>query len=245
MGISTGMTVSNYIFVNLIIFVTGFLIGRIATAAIQTLPEGKEPLFKSLINSKLTLKGFVVQLIAGVVFVLIYNKYGVKAESFFFAYIMLILVAMFFIDLKTKTIPDELVIAGLAGGLIAFIYNMFIPLEIYPSTSWWEPLIGILPGSGVLLAIAILGMIIYKSDEVMGMGDVKIFAPVGMFLGWKMCVLALVMSMFIGGVASILLILLRIKKRKDTIPFGPFIALAALIVILFGKDIWNWYFIWT
>ena len=85
-------------------------------------------------------------------------------------------------------------------------------------------------------------MIIYKSDEVMGMGDVKIFAPVGMFLGWKMCMLTLVVSMFVGGITSIILVLFRIKKRKDTIPFGPFITLATLIVILFGKDIWGWYF---
>lgn len=232
----------NHIFVNIMIFIAGFLIGRVVVIVIETLPEGKALLLKNLFSTRFTLKGFIVQLITGAVFVLIYSKYGMTAEFFFFVYIMIILIIMFFIDLRTKIIPDELVIAGLAGGLVAFTYNIFIPLEIYPSTSWWEPLIGILPGSGVLLSITVLGMIIYKSDEVMGMGDVKIFAPVGMFLGWKMCMLTLVVSMFVGGITSIILVLFRIKKRKDTIPFGPFITLATLIVILFGKDIWGWYF---
>ena len=97
--------------------------------------------------------------------------------------------------------------------------------------------------AGIILgAIGIFGAIIYKNDEVMGMGDVKIFAPIGIFLGWKMCAMALAISMFLGGLASILLIVLSIKKRKDTIPFGPFIAIAAFITVMWGQDIWSWYF---
>jgi len=238
------MTGLNYIFLQVIIFILGVIVGRVAIAAIEALPENKMLFFKNLHNIRFSLSSLLVQLVVGVIFVLIYNKYGITAEFIFFIYIMLILVIMFFIDLRTKTIPNELVIIGVLGGLIAFIYNIFIPLKVYPTSNWWEPLIGILPGSGILLSIAILGAIIYKSDDVMGMGDVKIFAPIGMFLGWKMCILALLMSMFIGGITSITLVLFRIKKRKDTIPFGPFIAISVLIVILFGEDIWKWYFSW-
>lgn len=263
----------NYIIKNLIVFVAGSLIGKISNAAIASFPEGRVELFKSWFRNwscnrkkykekreddheRITDKfasnidhSFVgkifIQLITGIIFTLIYNKYGLTAEFFSFSYIILILITMFFIDLRTKIIPDELVIAGLAGGFLVFIYNAFLPLSIYPSASWWEPLMGVLPGSGILLLIAILGMAIYKSDEVMGMGDVKIFAPIGMFLGWKMCIFALMMSMFIGGMTSILLILFRVKKRKDTIPFGPFIAIAVLVTVLYGRDIWTWYFSWT
>ena len=238
------MTGIDHILMIFTIFILGFLIGRIAAVAIEALPEGRFFFFKNLRNKKFSLSNFIVQLIVGIVFVLIHSKYGISAEFMFFAYIMLILITMFFIDLKTKTIPDELVASGFLGGFIAFIYNIFIPLKIYPSSGWWEPLIGMLPGSGILLTIAVLGMIFYKSDDVMGMGDVKIFAPIGMLLGWKMCMLALLISMFIGGVTSLILVLLRVKKRKDTIPFGPFMSLAVLIVILFGEEIWKWYFYW-
>jgi leader peptidase (prepilin peptidase)/N-methyltransferase len=57
-----------------------------------------------------------------------------------------------------------------------------------------------------------------------------------------MCTVALLISMLLGGAVSILLMALKIKKRKEKIPFGPFIAIASLITILFGERIWEWYF---
>lgn len=176
------------------------------------------------------------------VFILVFSKYGLTADFVFFAYLLSVLVIMVFIDIKTKTIPNGLVLAGLAGSAAVFAYNIFQPLRIYESDRWWYPLLGILPGSGILLLTAMFGAIIYRNEEVMGMGDVKIFAPIGIFLGWKMCALALIISMFLGGFASIVLIILSIKKRKDTIPFGPFIAIAVFTTIMWGQDIWSWYF---
>lgn len=188
------------------------------------------------------IKRMLVVVITAAVFILLFIKYRLTADFVFFAYLLSILVIMVFVDIETKTISNGLVLAGLAGSIAAFIYNMFLPLKIYGGEEWWEPLLGLLPGSGLLFLIALLGAIVYKNDEVMGMGDVKIFAPVGVFLGWKMCAMALIISMFLGGLTSILLIILRIKKRKDTIPFGPFIAVATFIVIMWGQDIWSWYF---
>jgi len=180
--------------------------------------------------------------ITSLTFILLFIKYGMTAEFVFFSYLMLILIIMFFVDIETKTIPNTLVLAGLAGSSAVFLYNIFIPLKIYENGKWWQPLLGILPGSGLLLIIAVVGLVVYKNDEVMGMGDVKIFAPIGIFLGWKMCVLSLIISIFIGGITSLLLIILKIKGRKDTIPFGPFIAVASFITIMWGQEIWMWYF---
>jgi leader peptidase (prepilin peptidase)/N-methyltransferase len=223
----------------IIVFFIGLIVGHFNGVFIHILPENK-PFFKYCTSC--SAKGIWFKVITGTIFVLLYAKYGLTADFIFFAYLLSILIIMFFVDIKTKTIPNTLVLAGLAGGALVFLYNIFHPLQIYDSNKWWEPLIGLLPGSGFLLFIAILGVIIYKSDEVMGMGDVKIFAPIGIFLGWKMCTLSLLISMFLGGLTSILLIVFKIKKRKDTIPFGPFIAIASLIVIIWGKYIWTWYF---
>lgn len=208
----------------------------------------KEPLPKAVLGcalEKLTSsrsKDIWVYIMTGIIFVLVFAKYKLTMDFIFFAFLLSILIIVFFVDFNTKTIPNGLVLTGLAGGLIVFLYNLFQPLVIYSTNKWWEPLLGLLPGSGFLLLIAILGSIIYRSGETMGMGDIKIFAPVGMFLGWKMCTLALLISMLLGGTTSLLLIILKIKKRKDTIPFGPFITVASLIVIFFGKHIWTWYF---
>jgi leader peptidase (prepilin peptidase)/N-methyltransferase len=75
----------------------------------------------------------------------------------------------------------------------------------------------------------------------MGMGDVKIFAPIGLFLGWKMTIVALILSIFAGGFISLILIVFRIKDRKSTIPFGPFIVISTLVTLMWGWDIVRWY----
>ncbi len=209
----------------------------------KSLRQSWHELNERKIGEKVTgFKDIAAIFITSLTFILLFIKYGLTAEFVFFSYLMLILIIMFFVDIETKTIPNTLVLAGLAGSSAVFLYNIFIPLKIYENGKWWQPLLGILPGSGLLLIIAIVGLVVYKNDEVMGMGDVKIFAPIGIFLGWRMCILSLIISIFIGGITSLLLIILKIKGRRDTIPFGPFITVAAFITIMWGQEIWMWYF---
>jgi leader peptidase (prepilin peptidase)/N-methyltransferase len=75
----------------------------------------------------------------------------------------------------------------------------------------------------------------------MGMGDVKLMAPIGLFLGWKLCITALALSVILGGLTSIVLMLLRIKKRKDTVAFGPFLVIGAFVTIIRGWEITGWF----
>jgi leader peptidase (prepilin peptidase)/N-methyltransferase len=75
----------------------------------------------------------------------------------------------------------------------------------------------------------------------MGGGDVKFFAALGVWFGWKLTVLALFLSFFIGGFAGGLLLLFKLRGRKDFIPFGPFIAAAAYVTMLYGPAIIRWY----
>ncbi|HZK85498.1 MAG TPA: A24 family peptidase, partial [Desulfosporosinus sp.] len=82
---------------------------------------------------------------------------------------------------------------------------------------------------------------VYKGDEVMGMGDVKLFAPIGLFLGWRMTLLALFLSVILGGMLSLLLIVLGKANRKSMIPFGPFIVTGVFITVMWGWDILRWY----
>jgi leader peptidase (prepilin peptidase)/N-methyltransferase len=185
---------------------------------------------------------FLIGTIIFAALALLYNKLGVGAGLYFYIYLVIILTTMSIIDLDTGIIPDELVIAGLAGGIALFVLNLVLPCRFGYSLSRFDPVFGLLIGSGTLIVVMILGMIIYRTDEVMGMGDVKIFAPIGMFLGFKLTVMALFFSMLTGGIISLGLIVLKIRKRKDTIPFGPFIAIGAFLAILFGNELWNWYF---
>ncbi|NLN56522.1 MAG: prepilin peptidase [Gammaproteobacteria bacterium] len=254
-----------------IIFIYGLIIGSFVNVLIFRIPQGKSivtppsactncgsrltPLDLVPVFSYVFLRGKcrhcgtrisprypLVELITAGVFVILYYKYGLSVPFFAFAFLMTLLIAIFFIDIDHRIIPNGLVLIALAGGLLLFIYNILSPMpEVFGDSKWWTPLAGLLPGSGFLLVVAILGSLIYKTDDAMGMGDVKLMAPIGMFLGWKLCLIALFISVILGGVLSLLLMVTGIKKRKDTVAFGPFIVIGAFTTIMWGWDLLSWY----
>ncbi len=193
-------------------------------------------------RATISLRYPAIELLNAVIYILLFARYGFTIPFFAFAFLMTVLIAIFFIDIDHKIIPDELVIAGIVGGTALMVYSFFRPLpEIYGDTKWWTPVIGFFSGSGFLFLVALLGLLVYKTEDAMGMGDVKLMAPIGLFLGWKLCLTALFISVILAGITSVVLMLLRIKKKKDTIPFGPFIVTGTFVTILWGWEILNWY----
>ncbi|MGE5614817.1 MAG: prepilin peptidase [Bacillota bacterium] len=194
-------------------------------------------------GAKISPQYLLVELLTAAVFVVLFAFYGLSALFAAFAYLMTILIAVLFIDIKHRIIPNGLVIAELAGGAVFFVINLIRPhAEIFGDDKWWTPLAGIFPGSVFLLLIAMLGSFIYKTDDAMGMGDVKLMASVGIFLGWRLCLAALFISVILGGLVSVLLIVFRVKERRDTVAFGPFIAAGTFAAVLFGRYIIQVYF---
>lgn len=185
----------------------------------------------------------IVELITGTIWLIVYLTYGLAVETAALLYLYSILIAVAFIDIKHMIIPDGLVITGLVGGSAVFLYHfLYKPFGLYQSNLWYTPIIGMLSASGILFIIALIGLLIYGNDGAMGMGDVKLFLPIGLFLGWKLALLALFLSIMIGGIISIILLIFRIKDRKSAIPFGPFIIIATFIAGLYGNQILGWYF---
>lgn len=223
------------------IFIFGLVLGYFVNLLIYRIQEDK-----SIITppSACPVSGrrLLVQLLTAAAVTGLFARFGTSFAFFAFIYLILILTAVFFIDIDHRIIPDELVLAGLAGGAAVFVYNIFFPEQMsFGDGKWWTPLAGVLSGSGILILVAIVGILIYKTDDAMGMGDVKLLAPIGMFLGWKLCMAALFISIILAGAFSLILIVLRLKKKKDTIPFGPFIVIGTYLVIIFGWSIINWY----
>lgn len=255
----------------ILICIIGLVIGSFVNILIYRIPEGKsivapppvcmkcgtllKPFELVPVFSYILLKGKcrhcgtaissrypAVELLTAAVYVMLFSKFGFTAAFAAFAYLMTILTAVLFIDYDHRIIPDELVITGLAGGAVLFAFNIFKPGQLlYGDGKWWTPLLGFIAGSGTLLLVAIVGSLIYKTDDAMGMGDVKLLAPIGVFLGWKLGLAALFLSVLMSGVVSLLLILLRLKGRKDTIPFGPFIVAGVFVTIMWGWNIIFWY----
>jgi leader peptidase (prepilin peptidase)/N-methyltransferase len=189
-------------------------------------------------KEKVSPRYILVELITGLTFVAIFLKYGLNLEFFAFSFLISILIAVFFIDLEHMIIPDGLVITGLVGGAAIILYHGLWGFDYYGfGASWWWPLLGMVVCPLILIGIAIMGSLFFGGAEVMGGGDIKIYAPIGIFLGVEMVLVSLFFSFIIGGFVGGILILFKKKQKGAHIPFGPFIVIATFITILFGKEI--------
>jgi leader peptidase (prepilin peptidase)/N-methyltransferase len=142
------------------------------------------------------------------------------------------LIIITFIDLKEQIIPDIISLPGIVIGLILSF--------LVPYMSFINSVLGVLVGGGIILIIALVGSKIFKK-EAMGGGDVKLAAMIGAFLGWRYTIISLLAGFFLGALTGIILIITKIKKKEDAIPFGPFIALGSIITLLWGEKIIAWY----
>lgn len=141
-----------------------------------------------------------------------------------------------FTDFKEQIVPDEVTLGGLALGLlISFIYP-----TLHEVGSHWIGLfnsfLGALVGAGALYLTGVFGNIVFRKES-MGGGDVKLLAMVGAFLGWKMVLLTFFISPFFGAIAGIML---KLKKKAETIPYAPFLSLGSVISLIWGKEILVW-----
>jgi leader peptidase (prepilin peptidase)/N-methyltransferase len=95
-------------------------------------------------------------------------------------------------------------------------------------------------GGGIFLIIRFLGALFLKVES-MGMGDVKLAAGIGAFLGWRLTLVCFFLSFLLGAMVAIFLLLTHIKRRKDRIPFAPFLVAAALISLFWGEKFFSLY----
>ena len=170
----------------------------------------------------------VVEAINGFLWVMLYLRLGASISFIGMAILSSLLLVISIIDFDTTEIPDGLNLFGLVLGIIyiGIQWNMSILLS---------SAIGMVLGGGLFFLIAV------ASKGGMGGGDIKLMAVLGLWLGWRLTILVALLAFIIGAVISIALISLKIRGRKDYIPFGPFIGIGAYIAIVFGDSLINWY----
>ena len=174
----------------------------------------------------------LVELINGSLTLALFLRFG---PSLAFAVLFLFCSAMVvitFIDLEHQIIPDSITLPGI---LVGFAVSFF-----FPSVGWLNSLIGIVAGGGSLLLIAYGYQLIAKKDG-MGGGDIKLLAMMGAFFGWKAVLFIIFAASLVGSVIGISLMLAQKKDSTLAIPFGPFLASAAVLYIFFGRHIIFWY----
>lgn len=141
------------------------------------------------------------------------------------------LVVLFGIDLEHQILPNSITLPGVVVGLI---FSLAGPPGLK------DALLGVLLGGGVLYAIA-AGYYLWRREEGLGMGDVKMLAMIGAFLGWQSVLLTLVLASFSGAVIGVAMMAAQRGTMKYALPFGTFLAIGALVAMLAGQPIIDWY----
>jgi leader peptidase (prepilin peptidase) / N-methyltransferase len=173
----------------------------------------------------------IVEIVTMALFLVHYAIFGwtpLLAVRLLFACAMVVLFA---IDLEHHLLPNVITLPGIIAGLL---FSVLLPPGIV------NALVGVLAGGGVLWAIG-EAYYRYSGQEGMGGGDVKMLAMIGAFLGWKLVILTLVLSSVAGSVIGMALIATRRGGLKYELPYGTFLALAALAASLVGEQIVAWY----
>lgn len=175
-----------------------------------------------------------IEFISGILFLMAYFDLFVAGNNLYIfiigLYLSSVFLIIFFIDLDHKIIPDSLSVSGMIIGLaVSFLPGT--PLH------WLDSIIGFSIGGLLFLAVAEIGDRVFKKES-MGGGDIKLAAMLGAFLGWKGILLVLGIGSFLGAlIGGLLLVIAKDKESARTIPFGPFLVTAALIVFYRGNEL--------
>ncbi len=181
----------------------------------------------------------IVEGMTGLLFALLYWKFGLGLELSISLVYTSLLIVIFAIDLENQLVLDKVIYPGMA---LALAFSFFWPglegIGALPGEALGK-IVSSLAGGAIGVAAMALPFIIYRRG--MGMGDVKLGALVGLMSGYPLVAIALLLAVITGGLVAAILLVFKIKKRSDPIPFAPFLATSAMVTLLWGQAIWQWY----
>jgi leader peptidase (prepilin peptidase)/N-methyltransferase len=179
----------------------------------------------------------IVELLCALLVLALYMRFGPSLEFLALSFFSFLLVALTYIDLDHQLLPDRLTLSGLGVGLVA------APLigHAEPLAALGDALLGALVGGGILYLVA-WSYEKATGREGMGGGDIKFLAMIGAFLGWQGVLLTLFLGSIVGSVIGVATMVARREDTKLALPFGPFLAIGALITLFQGHAIFSWYF---
>ena len=177
-------------------------------------------------------------------FALLYWRFGLGLELGISLVYATMLIIIFVIDLEHQLVLNKITYPGMA---LAFIFAFFWPgLGVIGSLG--EGALGRAVSSlaGGALAAGALGLVVIVPLLVfhrpaMGMGDVKLGALVGLMNGFPLVIVTLFLAVVTGGLVAAILLILRIKRLGERLPFATFLAASAMVTLLWGQAIWEWY----
>ena len=183
-------------------------------------------------GSKISMRYPFVEALSALFVVVVAYKFGVSYSTLFAALFTWALLALTFIDLDTQYLPDQITLPFLWLGLLINLDNTFTDMQ--------SALIGAAAGYLTLWSVYKLFKLL-TNKEGMGYGDFKLLAMIGAWCGWQVIPAVILISSVIGSIAGILMIVTKYHEKGKPIPFGPYLAGAGWIVLLWGTEINNTY----
>ena len=194
-----------------------------------------------------------VELLTGLLFLACYYAFGLRLEALKWAAFAALLVVLTITDLRQRILPNEVNFFGLGLGLLLSFFTspvdgtaLWIANRAFdfpppqPVLSFADALFGAAAGSGLLWLVA-EGYFRLRGREGMGLGDVKMMAAVGAFLGLKRTLLTVLAGSLLGSIIGLALMTALKKGRDYELPFGTFLGAGALLVLFFGTPALQWY----
>lgn len=184
-------------------------------------------------KSSISFRYILVELLTGALFLTFFIAFGLTPKFFAYAVLTSGLIVATFVDFAIQEIPDEVSIGGIITGLLL----AFIMPSLFDAPSrligLLESGLGVLAGGLSIYLLGLFGEFVFKK-EAMGGGDVKLLAMIGAFIGWKLAILTFFIAPFFGSVVGLIL---KYRFGRETIPYGPYLSLGALVSIFFGEKI--------
>src|SRR5690348_6536914 len=179
-------------------------------------------------RSRISIQYPIVETVNAVGYLAILWTFGLNWTTVFYAMLFSALLVVTGTDLTHRIIPNVVTLPGIVLGLVGAA--TVLPVGLI------NALLGVAIGGGILWALAWASPYLF-GKEGMGGGDIKLLAMIGAFLGWKPALLTIMIGSLVGSMIGISLIALRLMKRDDYIPFGPFLVLGALISMFFAQPL--------
>lgn len=249
-----------FIFWVTVVFVLGACLGSFANVVIYRLPKKESLMGRSRCQSckanvpfwanipmlgyflvkgkcvkcgeKFSIRYPLVEFLTAVLFAVVFYHYGWSWTTLEYLILTWMLVVCSFIDLDHMILPDVFTLSGIVIGLVGALLN--------PERTLIEAILGLLFGGGMFWAIAYVYYLL-TGREGLGGGDIKLMGWLGVILGWRSIPFIVFASSITGLIAGLIVARKSENRLKAVIPFGPFIALAALLYIIGLKSAGLWY----
>lgn len=165
------------------------------------------------------------------------SRWGITGPALVYAAVVCSLIVVSFIDATHQMIPDEITLPGVGLGLAASVAWPALHGTAHRGAALLQGAVGALVGGGAIYLMGLLGRWMFKK-EAMGGGDVKLMAMLGAVLGWQRILLVFFIAPFFGSLVGIPL---KLWRRTELLPYGPFLSMATVVVLWWGAPLVTWY----